>query len=424
MSPQPRHEVSELRHRAGELSFDAQIGDRRERVWLRTDSGEPTSAEAILPACLMPAMRHGGTLGLPVSISPILLRGQRKYQAIQHAWSFGWEFGEPSLQEVEVVAEASAPERSSPTGRVAAFLSGGVDSWSTVLDHPELTDLIFVRGFDLLLDVPHHAELVDEVESRLRGAAADLGLTLHVVETNLRSLSDPFVRWEAYNSCALAVVALFLSPRFDRVLITGEHDYEVQEPLGPGRLVDTLWSTENLEVEEAGGRYSRVERLSMIAGNPIVQRTLRVCWVNPDGAYNCGKCSKCLWVMILLEALGLRPQIQTFPPELDPEPFATMPVGWKGALVFREDILDAVREAGRGDLEPFVEASVEGGKRKYGLPADYQRRSRPRPPPLNATAQTRTPSAEETLREVLESRSWRLTAPLRRAGAALRRRRA
>ena len=138
--PSTDHRVLDLRNEPRELSFEARIGDRRERIWMRTDAEGPTSPEAVLPACLVPAMRFGGTLEVPVPISPRLLRAQREYQGIQRAWSLGWTFGDPPLLDVEVRAPAAEPQPAPGNGRVAAFFSGGVDSWSTLLDHPEITD--------------------------------------------------------------------------------------------------------------------------------------------------------------------------------------------------------------------------------------------------------------------------------------------
>ena len=233
-----------------------------------------------------------------------MLRNQLEYQGIQRAWSRSWEFGDPPLQEVEVLAPEAKVEPGPGNGRVAAFFSGGVDSWSTVLDHPDITDLIFVRGIDLLVDAPHQAELAGEVRDRLRAVAEELGLGFHVVETNLRQLTDPLTRWEAYSASAMSVISLFLGPRFERILVAGAFDHEVQPPIGGNRLVENLWSTEALEVVEDGGRYTRVERVARIAAHPLVQSTLRVCWENPGGAYNCGHCIKCLGTMFKLEAVG------------------------------------------------------------------------------------------------------------------------
>ena len=429
----PNHEVLGVRHEPGELSFEARIGDRRERIWMRVDEKGPTSAEAVLPACLMPAMRFGGTLELPVPISPRLLRNQREYQGIQRAWSLEWPFGDPPLREVEVRAPAEQAGQAPGNRRVAAFFSGGVDSWSTVLDHPEITDLVFVRGVDLLPSFPQHTGLVDLVEERLRGVADDLGLDLHVVETNLRDLTDPLARWEVYCGAALATVALFLAPRFERILMAKEADYEVEVAFGVSRSVNNLWSTEGLEIAEDGGRFSRFERTARIASHPLVQRSLRVCWENPEGAYNCGRCTKCLCTMVALEVEGRLGSIKTFPSELDHDAIAETRISTPLQVSFWEDLLDAVRSAGRADLEPAVEPVLEDGKRRLGFPPAYRRRAQPGPLPLNPVkaeaarkAQEReaalgNPGMRRLAAEVLESRSWKLTAPLRRARRLLSR---
>lgn len=425
MSAAGHHEVTDLHCSPGELSFRAQIGGLDQRVWLRTTDGETaTGADPVLAACLMPAMSVGGSLLLPGPLSPRLLRTQSEYQAVQRAWSLEWEFQEAPLEEVEVVATVRPQEPPRRLGRVAAFFSGGVDSWSTLLDNPDITDLIFVRGIDLLPGSVQHEKLAPLVEARAREVADNLGLTLHLVDTNLRQLSDPLLRWEAYFGCACMAVAHFLAPRFERILVAGAMDHEVDEPMGVARLVDHLWSTEQLEIVDAGGRYSRVERTRRIADHPLVKRTLRVCWENRDGAYNCGRCRKCLMTMITLEALGARTGVETFPPELNLDDIAAIEIKQVVLLTLWEDVLDAVRAEGRADLEPAVEAAVEKGKRGLGLPPNYRRRHLPGPPPLRSDSAPDPPAdvhSATTLPEVLESRSWRMTAPLRKAGSAARR---
>lgn len=390
---------------------------------MRGPGGETASgADPVLAACLMPAMRFGGTLTLPGPVSPKLLRMQREYQAVQRAWSLEWDFGDPPLDEVDVVAPERVPEPPREPGRVAAFFSGGVDSWSTLLDHPEITDLIFVRGIDLLPGDPNHEKVATQAEERVREVARELGLDLHPVETDLRRFADPLARWETYNACASMAVAHFLAPRFERVLLANGMDHEVDYPIGPARLVDHLWSTEELDIADDGGRLSRVERTRRIAGHPLVKRTLRVCWENRDGAYNCGRCRKCLMTMITLEAFGSRAGVETFPPDLDLKDIAAIEIEQVVLLTLWEDVLDAVRGEGRADLEPAVEEAVERAKRKLGLAPSYRRRHLPGPPPLRGGGPEKAKAqGEPTLAEVLGSRSWRLTAPLRRAGGSIRR---
>jgi hypothetical protein len=381
MSAPSRHEIADLRQAPGELSFSAQIGGHEQRVWFRTHSDMVPTADAALAACLMPAMRFGGTLAMDAPVSRRVLRTQREFQAIQRAWSHGWEFADfKDLREVEVLAPAREPEAADASGRVAVLFSGGVDSWATLLDEPEITDLVFIRGFDLLLGAEHHVGLVDRVEERLQEAADALGLPLHVVETNLRDLSDPFAPWEAYFGCADVAVALFLAPLFDRFLITGDSDCETQDISGANRMVDQLWSTESLEIVDAGGRHNRVARTALLLEEQVAWRTLRSCWENPDGAYNCGRCRKCLMTMVTLEALGGRERFATFPPELDLDAVAALEFGRPVVLTLWEDVLDATRKAGRPDLERAVEAAVSRTRRKLGLVPGYRRRDVPGPP--------------------------------------------
>ena len=277
---------------------------------------------------------------------------------------------------------------------VAIGFSGGVDSWSTVLENPDLTDLIFVRGIDILPRLAHQDGLADRVEAQLRAAADELGLALHTVETNLRELSEatgpeqPLARWETYYGCAVTAVALFLGRAFDRVLIAGDSDYEVMDTRGAAWMVDQLWSNENLEIVDDGGRFSRVERTLRIAAHPIVRRSLRVCWENPGGAYNCGRCRKCLMTMATLEVADALGAVETFPDELDLDAVAEVVLPVPVLLTLWEDILDAAREAGKPELERAVASAVAQSQRLLELPPGYRRRNQPAPPP---TAVGRSP---------------------------------
>jgi Polysaccharide pyruvyl transferase len=420
ISSPPRHGIADLTRGPGELSFEARIGGGQpQRIWIRTSSEVEPSADPALALCLLPAMRDGGALTIDEPLSPRMLRNQREFQAIQRAWSFGWDFGQPPLEEVEVLAPTRAPEGPPANGRVAAFFSGGVDSFATILDNPEITDLIFVRGVDLLPRLAHQEGLADRVEERLRAAAAELGMPLHVVETNARELSDSLVPWEAYSASPLIAVALFFAPLFERVLIASDNDHETQIPIGSGRMVDQLWSTESLEIVDAGGRLNREQRIERIASHPVVRRTLRVCWENPEGAYNCGSCRKCMMTKLSLEAIGVRAQVTTFAPELDLGLLEGYELSQPIQIVLWGDLLDTLRDRGRDDLARAVEPLVVRGKEALGMaPSQPLRMSRG-----GAGFGGPTLELEETKRQlatVVNSRSWQLTAPARRLAGRLR----
>jgi hypothetical protein len=427
-------EIVGISRAPGELSFEAKLADGVHQVHIRCNSDVVPPADPALAATLLPAMRTGGELRVRAAVSPRLLRTQAEYQAIQRAWSLDWNMGQEPLREVQVHASSRSVEPRQPTGRVAAFFSGGVDSWSTVLANPDVTDLIFVDGFDLIPGNPAHAELAPLVEARLSEAAKTVGLPLHAVETNLREMSDPLIRWEAHNPTALAAVALFFEESFDRILITGESDHETQVPIGVSRMTNQLLGTERLELTEAGSRFPRVERLRQIVDHPAVRRTLRVCWENPGGAYNCGRCRKCMWAMISLESIGARERMETFPETLDLSALEDVKITQPIHLVFWEELLDLAEREDRPDLAGPVRPLVESGKHALGLPAGFRMRRHPDMPGLGdalraaearaTAAERREAEARRQAQEILGSASWRLTAPLRQLAEEIRRRRA
>lgn len=94
----------------------------------------------------------------------------------------------PGLTRVPVKARASAPEGGAGD-RVAAFFSGGVDSFYAALTRrEEISDLIFLHGFDISLD---QADARRRVSTAVREVAAELGKNLIEVETDYRAHLDP-----------------------------------------------------------------------------------------------------------------------------------------------------------------------------------------------------------------------------------------
>jgi len=395
MSVGPASTVTDVRAEAGELSFAIEAGSERHRVSFRSDTPVVPATDGALAATLMPAMSRRGPLRLETPVSAKILRNQREFQAIQRLWSSRWPNEAHPLLEIEVSAPSRVAEGPRERGRVATFFSGGVDSWAAILANPEVTDLIFVRGLDLVPGWPQHRELADEVEARLQASAPKLGLPLHVVRTDVRAFSDPILRWESFCPSVQSAIALFFEPLFERVMIASDSDYGRQAQVGASWQIDHLWSSEGLTVEDWGGRCGRVERIRQIADHPLVQETLRVCWMNPDGAYNCGRCGKCLATMIGLEAIGARGKIRTFPAELDLGHLRDYRILTPLQLALWEDVLAAVEESGRADLKDGLAPTVEAGRRAVGGPA-------------------------VELQKVLDSTSWRLTAPLRRLGTLRR----
>lgn len=412
----PVQELANLVLSPGRIEFDARIGRESRRLFIEGLGGEAAEvtpcADSALALGLLPAMREGGSLRVEGEVSPRVLRMQREFQEIQRAWWPDWSPGEPPLKKVAVEASEREVPAGSRSGRVAAFFSGGVDSWATVLAEPEITDLIFVKGVDINPSLsPRHVGLGERVERVLGDLAAEMGKTLHVVELSIRGFSDPLVPWSGFYNSALCAVALFFESLFDRVLIPTDTDHATQQPIGAARMIDGLWSSEALEIVDHGGRLGRFERTRLIADNPLVQHSLRVCYMNYDRAYNCGRCPKCNVTMLTLEAIGARQNFTTFPATFDfSELEDYVPLVTINLLLWKE-LLTGIEECGRDDLATVVRPVVERGIQHLDVPE------------LRG-AREEAAAAQAKLQEVLGSTSWRLTEPLRRASRAARKARA
>jgi hypothetical protein len=59
-------------------------------------------------------------------------------------------------------------------------------------------------------------------------------------------------------------------------------------------MLPPYFSSHRLVVEPYGWGTQRVDKVAAIASSPVAMAHLRVCWRNEEGAFNCGKCEKCV----------------------------------------------------------------------------------------------------------------------------------
>lgn len=307
---------------SGEVSIEATFGDAPEaggegssRIDLRFHGATPLDSgpEAALVAGLLPAMRRGEDLHLDAPVSPRLLEGVAKVQEVFTTWDRTIHLDELWYRRIEVTAPGTRPAAAEVGRGTACFFTGGVDSFHTVIRNRHRLDaLIFVHGFDVDLG---DRRLREVVSARLRSAADELGLPLVEVEANLQEFGlASGVSWGEYHGAALATVALLLSPRFERVLVPATHTYGHLEGLGSHPLLDPLWSTEAVEIVHDGADADRIQKLALLADEPVARAHLRVCWSNPGGAYNCGTCEKCVRTSVAARIAGVEDRFPTLTP--------------------------------------------------------------------------------------------------------------
>jgi hypothetical protein len=328
----------------GSASARAEVYFASDRVALH---GAPESA---LIASLLPAMRQGARLSSSQPVSPRLLASMRPLQDILTTW-------DRTLQRVPVDAPALEHIRDrSP--RVGTFFSGGVDSLYTLLKHQdEITDLVFIHGFDIKRqDTVLYALALENIQ-RL---ADTLGKRVLTIETDLREHLDRYADWASLtHGAALASVGHLLSQQIGRLYVPSTHTYADLFPWGSHPVLDGLWSSEALEFVHDGSEARRVDKAALLATSDAALQALRVCFKNTDGAYNCGRCEKCLRTQVNLLAAGALDRCPTFSAPLDLELVRATKVRGANARSFVEENLDVLQARGIApDVQEALRASL------------------------------------------------------------------
>lgn len=272
----------------------------------------------------------------------LAVENSQQLQAIVAEWY-------PWMQEIEIIAETVVAPSTSEAKGVGCFFSGGVDSFYSVVTRlEEVTHLIFVReGFDIHAS---EAELSVEALREMQAAADAYGKELIVVSTDIRKYSDRFQGWgERYHGAALATVGMLLSNHLSRVIIPSSFSTEDLHPWGSHPQTDPLWSASHMVVEHHGEETRRYAKVAAISSDETAMRHLRICWRNTGGAYNCGKCEKCLRTMTELYMVKSLTRCATLPKKIDTKLVRSLKLRGSGQTFARTNIeqLRAVR--GRWD---------------------------------------------------------------------------
>lgn len=298
--------------------------------------GVVANGDAALALTLLPAMADHVDLSIGAAVSPALLHNAAMIQDVFGCWRPGW-------RRVSVEARAASTARRADGGRTGAFFSGGVDSFDCVRAHAgEIDALVYVEGFDVPLA---DESLRSQVRASLEAAARELSLPLVVLATDLRAWSDRSVPWGFFHGRLRRWVTAWSSST--PMLIPSTDAYDQLVPWGAHPLTDPLWSGSTRFVH-AGAARNRLAKVAAIHDFDPAYSALRVCWKNPDGAYNCGRCRKCLTTMSYLAALGALDRFDCFPATLTAANILKVEdLDWP---IYAEWARDALSKAGRSDL--------------------------------------------------------------------------
>ncbi len=315
-----------------------------------SESGNPWVV-AMLPY----ALSNGETVVSDIPVDAALLENLKGLTAVWCEWY-------PQFVQPKIIAPVAPLDTAETKARrSAAFFSGGVDSWFTLLRHaPELEsaaigqvdDLITVHGFDIPLE---STDEFDKLREILALGARELGRELIVVRTNLRRNGSLWARawgWLTH-AAGLAAVALILEKRYGKVLIGSAYQYGKLIPWGSHPMTDVLFSTRSLQVKHDGAAYKRVEKTALIARHKIALAHLHVCWKN-GAASNCGECAKCLRTMTALQLLGALEIANPFPVKFQVDKLAGLYIENRIEEDFIREALSLAAE--RGDIR--IQAAI------------------------------------------------------------------
>jgi len=247
-----------------------------------------------LVATLMPAMMSGRTLVVDAPVAPELVGGVERAQEVMLDW-WGPRY---RLERVAVQAPASSAAGGGQ-GR-AAYFSGGIDSYFTVLEHGAgLTHLLYSAS----VDFQHDAGRRERALRANQLAATDLGLPLVPVSTNLRGFHDGYAGWVHGYAQALAGIGHALDGLLGEVRISAAYRTDQGIPWASHPVLAGPVSSATTTIHHVGSDARRIDKVVALAERDGVVRRLRVC-VSDDSEGNCGRCEKCLRTAVELAVAG------------------------------------------------------------------------------------------------------------------------
>jgi hypothetical protein len=310
-------------------------------------------ASPFAASLLLPSMKLGENLVIRGSVSTRLHAGMREIIRIVSGWDIG-------LKPIDVIVDELVPDRIVP-GVTGVFFSGGVDSFYTYLRHKNdrnpITHLALAKGYDI---DRHDNRLWNATVHNIRQIANVERVALIEVESNVRSLTDPILSWTYCHGGCLAAAAMCMRKGIGQMYIASSADAEHQALQGSHVAIDNLWSTEAVSFVHDGSEASRINKIDwLIANSQLALKYLRVCYRNTNGAYNCGKCEKCLRTMVSLYAAGVLDRAETFPSRVDPRLLSELTIEGYADAVFHRENLVALRARGLGpDLQQALETAL------------------------------------------------------------------
>lgn len=283
------------------------------------------NANAFLLGGAMPAMLHGERrIIVDGQACPELRNGLITSMQQLREWH-GKEVCHPISIEA---TQGFIPGYSETKGHVASFQSGGIDSLATLrsnrldipLEHPaSIRDCLMIYGFDMGMyeSMEHNLEGFEYARKRLGKLGHEASFTLIPIYTNLLHLDDDDGNQFYFHfASTLAAVAHAFVPRISAARIPSSDSVIGGLRVGGSHpLLDSNYSSTELRIIHDGTRFTRLEKVGLIAEWDAGLQNIRVCWdsFRPAEMLNCGTCEKCLRTMTQLLIFDKLKNCRAFP---------------------------------------------------------------------------------------------------------------
>ncbi len=247
-------------------------------------------------AVLLHAMQQRSDIIIEGKVSPKLLEGLERLQAIWNRWR-------PERYHLITIKPEEESELELGHDRPAIFaFSGGVDASFSLFRHLRRHSgrntrkpggALLIHGMDIPLE---QEDFFIRAAERAERMLVDTNVPLFRMRTNTRLIGQ---NWE--DSFGLQLCACFLVlQRFFSVAVKGsEEPYDsLIFPWGSTPLTDQLCSSFAMKIEHDGCGFDRTEKVQWLCRNTEITHDIRVCWEGSILYENCGKCEKCVRTML------------------------------------------------------------------------------------------------------------------------------
>ena len=210
-----------------------------------------------------------------------------------------------------------------PDGGHAAFFSGGVDAFTTLICHrKEFPALVTLRGSDVKLD---DIEGWNNVHEHLLATVSKFQLPQPIcITSNFRTFIDETALsqlvidskdgwWHGFQ-CGIGLIAqiapVAFVKHFDVVYIASSYTLNDKIPSASYPTIDNYVKFGNSRVVHDQYEHHRQEKIQILTNYCKETKdtlNLRVCWVSKGGR-NCCHCEKCLRTILALMAEGESPK--------------------------------------------------------------------------------------------------------------------